>query len=243
MVRGSGLISRKGGGLMRVETIRCFDREFLSITGEAGNLEDPEAEADALFLQFTQVLEAYGLSLENTIRSRIWAADGEARTACSEARSRTLKGLARAATSSYIAPAHLTKGGRVAMDLIAICPSGNKAKVVIEQKPPQGVIKWLTVGELLVLPGMSCNDGGSFESQAEDILGRITTCLANAGSRWSDVVEITFVCQSGIQQQDIFLAFHKETKEVPLRMVLLPAEGYSRPGKFLEIEVMAIKLS
>ena len=228
---------------MRVETIHWLDREFLSIAGEAMDLGNPEAEADALFSQFTQVLEGYGLSLENTIRSRIWAADAEARTACSAARSRTLTGSARAATSSYIAPSHLTKGSRVAMDLIALCLSGNNAKVVMEEKPPQGVIKWLTVGELLVLPGMSCNDGGSFESQAENILGRITTCLAKASSRWSDVVEVTFVYQDGIQQRDIFSAFHKKTKEVPPRMVLLPAEGYSRPGKFLEIETMAMKLS
>ena len=94
-----------------------------------------------------------------------------------------------------------------------------------------------------MLPGMSCNDGGSFESQAENILGRITTCLAEASSRWADVVEVTFVYQDGIQQRDIFSAFHKKTKEVPPRMVLLPVEGYSRPEKFLEIETMAMKSS
>jgi len=226
---------------MRVETIRWLDLELLSISGEAMVSGDPEAEAEALFSEFSQVMESYGLSLENTIRSRIWAADAEARTACSEVRSRTLKGTARAATSSYIAPAHLTEGNRVAMDLIAIFAPTNEAKVVIEQNPLKGVINWLTVGSLLVLPGMSCNDGGSFGSQADDILGRITTSLTNAGSRWSDVIEVTFVYQEGIQQEDVLLAFRKETKEVPSRLVLLPAKEYSRPGKFLEIETMAMK--
>lgn len=228
---------------MRVETNYWLGREFLSIAGEARETGDPEAEADALFARFAEVLAARGLSLDNTIRSRIWAADSEARTACSAVRTRTLSGPARAATSSYIAPAHLDSAARIAMDLIALHPAPGEEKTVTEQDPPQGVIKWLTVGDLLVLPGMSCNEGGSFEQQAEDILGRISACLNEAGSRWSDVCEVTFVYEHGVGHHDIFAAFRRETEGMPPHVALLPTEGYSRPGKLLEIETMAIMMS
>ncbi len=225
---------------MRIEASCWLGLDFLSISGEAPEMGNPEAEADALFAQFAEVLAAHGLGLENTIRSRIWAADAEARTACSASRTRTLSGSARAATSSYIAPAHLDSAARVAMDLIALNPAPGEAKTVTEQDPPQGVIKYLTVGALLVLPGMSCNQGGSFEDQAEDILGRVTARLGDAGCGWSEVCEVTFVHEQDIQHHDIIAALHRETGETPSLMSLLPAEGYSRPGKLLEIETMAI---
>ena len=143
---------------MRIETSYWLGREFLSISGEGPEIGDPEAEADALFASFDEVLAAHGLSLDNTIRSRIWGADSDARTACSTARARTLSGRARAATSSYVAPAHFNSATRVAMDLVALLPLPGEEKTVTEQDPPKGVIKWLAVGELLVLPGMSCNE-------------------------------------------------------------------------------------
>ncbi len=225
---------------MRIEIIHRLGREFLSIAGEAPELGDPEAEADALFSRFGEVLSAHGLGLENTIRSRIWAADSEARTACSAARTRTLSGPARAATSSYIAPDHLDSAARVAMDLIALHPAPGEEKTVTEQDPPHTVIKRLTVGALLVLPGMSCHEGGPIENQAKDILGRITVCLGEAGSGWSDVCDVTFVHERSVRHHDIFAAFRRETEEMPAHMALLPAEGYSRQGPLLEIETMAI---
>ncbi len=225
---------------MRIESTRCLGREFLSINGEAPERGDPGEEADALFTRFAEVLAAHGLGLENTIRSRIWGADSEARTACSAARTRTLTGPARAATSSYIAPAHLDSAARVAMDLIALRPAPGEVKTVTEQDPPQGVIKWLTVGDLLVLPGMSCNEGGSFENQAEEILGRITASLGEAGCGWSDVCQITFVHEHSVPHDDILAAFGRESEQMPPHVALLPAQGYSRPGKLLEIEATAI---
>jgi enamine deaminase RidA (YjgF/YER057c/UK114 family) len=225
---------------MRIETNHWLGREFLSIAGEAPETGDPEADSDALFARFAEVLAAHGLGLENTIRSRIWAADSEARTACSAARTRTLSGPARAATSSYIAPDHLDSDTRVAMDLIALHPAPGEEKTVTEQNPPQRVIGWMTVGDFLVLPGMSCHEGGPIENQAAEILGRITACLGEAGSGWSDVCEVTFVHERSVQHDDILAAFRRETEEMPPHVALLPAEGYSRQGPLLEIETMAI---
>ena len=225
---------------MRIETSHWLGREFLSIIGEGPEIGDPEAESDALFARFGEELAAHGLSLNDTIRSRIWGADSDARTACSTVRTRTLSGPARAATSSYIAPAHFDSGARVAMDLIALRPLPGEEKIVTEQDPPKGVIKYLTVGELLVLPGMTCNEGGSFEHQAADILGRITMCLREAGCGWSEVCDVTLVHEHGVQHSNIHASLRKETEDMPPRLTLLPAEGYSRPGKLLEIETMAI---
>ena len=225
---------------MRIETNHWLSREFLAIFGEAPETGDPEADADALFARFGEVLAAHGLGLENTIRSRIWAADSEARTACSASRTRTLSGPARAATSSYIAPDHLDSVARVGMDLIALYPASGEEKTVTEQDPPHTVIKRLTVDDLLVLPGMSCHEGGPIESQAAEILGRITACLGEAGSGWSDVCEVTFVHERSVRHDDIFAAFRRETEEMPAHISLLPAEGYSRQGPLLEIETMAI---
>src|SRR5207237_7902566 len=102
--------------------------------GHAG-LSVPEQAGD-LFRRFDDELRGLGLSLDNTVRSRLWGRDRAARDDGSRERVATLIGAARSASSSYISPSHFDSDGSVALDLWAMRPSHpSMAKPPTEYEP------------------------------------------------------------------------------------------------------------
>ena len=90
---------------------------YLGLEGKAG--EALEQQSKALFARAGHELRSLDLTLErNVVRTRVFGRTREARNAVSETRSKTFIGDARAATSSFIAPAHFESGADVALDLL-----------------------------------------------------------------------------------------------------------------------------
>jgi hypothetical protein len=91
---------------------------YLGLEGKAG--EPLEQQSQALFARAGHELRSFGLSLDkNVVRTRVFGRTREARNAVSDRRAKTFSGPARAATSSFIAPAHFESGADVARDLYA----------------------------------------------------------------------------------------------------------------------------
>ena len=80
-------------------------------------------EAQQIFQRFDEELRGHGLSLANTVRSRLWGRDRESRDLGSTERVSALSGKARSASSSYICPGHFDSNAKVAVDLIATRPA------------------------------------------------------------------------------------------------------------------------
>src|SRR5215470_16684984 len=70
-------------------------REFIELSGEAQAAASVEQETNNLFQRFEQELKGHGLSLQNTVRTRAWGKDREARTLATAARSKILTGDAK----------------------------------------------------------------------------------------------------------------------------------------------------
>ena len=51
--------------------------EFIELSGEARLATSIEEETVSLFQSFEQELKAHGLSLENTVRTRLWGKTGK----------------------------------------------------------------------------------------------------------------------------------------------------------------------
>ncbi|MEK7209889.1 MAG: hypothetical protein AAB070_00560, partial [Candidatus Binatota bacterium] len=129
---------------MRKKIFHWLGREFvaLSCEGKAG-LATKEQSQD-IFRRFDEELRLMGLSLENTVRTRLWGRDRQSRNLGSDQRIRVLSGKARSASSSYIAPGHFDSEARVGLDLLAMRPSRpGLEKTLKEYDPPIVPLRYL----------------------------------------------------------------------------------------------------
>ena len=134
---------------MRERIFQWLDHEFITLSaeGHTGKAEDQAKEA---FGQLEDRLRARGLSLGNTVRTRLWGRDRESRDLGSKVRSSTLTGPARSVSSSYISPDHFeSPSGLVAVDLLAMFPSQPGAeKRLVEYEPPIVPLRYLVCGSI-----------------------------------------------------------------------------------------------
>ena len=84
---------------MRVGVSNWLGMEFVELSAEAEPGTSARSETDSLFAAFADVLGNHGLTLADSLRSRLFGRDRAARDDASEVRRETLAGPARAATS------------------------------------------------------------------------------------------------------------------------------------------------
>jgi len=212
---------------------------YLALEGEAD--EPIEQQSKALFARAGQELRSFELSLDqNVVRTRVFGRTREARNAVSDTRAKTFSGSARAASSSFIAPAHFESGADVALDLYAMSPPGRGiARNVVEHQPQQTFIRFLTWGPMVFLAGMTCEEFPTLKQQYEDILPRAGKLLQEAGCDWRNVIGISFFLHKD-HDPDALLTGIAKTVPVSLDNAEVEfVEGFSRPGKLVEIEITA----
>jgi enamine deaminase RidA (YjgF/YER057c/UK114 family) len=212
---------------------------YLGLEGEPGR-PLPQQSAD-LFARGGAELAAFGLSLlRNTVRTRIFGRSSAARTAGSNARAQALLGRSRAAGSSYVSVPHFSSAADVGLDVFAMAaPAGNPPRRVTEHEPEQSFIRHLVWGPMVFLAGMTCETQPTVQAQCADILPRAGALLAETGCDWRNVVRLSFFLQRD-QDADALLAGVAALAPVPLEHAEIEfVEGFSRPGKLIEIEVTA----
>jgi len=226
---------------MRSTVFPWLGKEFVTISGE-GSAGLPADKATRELLQrFEAELKTWGLSLEHTVRSRLWGRDGEARDLGSRERVAVLAGKARSASSSYIAPGHFDSQGSVALDLLALRPSSPSAeKTLREYDPPIVPLRYLVYDSVVVLSGVTW-EHDDLEAQLGNILPRIGGSLSDAGSSWRKAVRMScFLHRSQkLEHLKAGLAHHLGA-DLPSQAEYTLVDGYSAPGKFIEIEVTAV---
>jgi enamine deaminase RidA (YjgF/YER057c/UK114 family) len=214
-------------------------KEFIELSGEAKPAASATVEAREIFGRFDQQLRAHGLSLDNTVRSRLWGRDRQSRDLGSNERVKILSGKARSASSSYIAPDHFDSPAKVAMDLIAMRPTDQSAaKRIVEYNPPIVPIRFLVYENVVVLSGVT-TVLPTLEAQFENILPRIQGSLSDAGSSWEKVARVSFYLHRSQTIDNLKQLFERHVKaELPQKQYCF-VDGYSSEGKFCEVEVTA----
>jgi enamine deaminase RidA (YjgF/YER057c/UK114 family) len=228
---------------MQESTVNWLGQEFLFLSADAPVTGNAAKDTQALFASFERVLGRHGLSLADSLRSRLYGCDRAARDAASEVRSAVLAGPARCATSSYIAPDRLMAGTRVAMDLIAGRSGDKTVKAIRENDPPRTPCRYLTWGPLVVLSGQTCTDPTLEAQVLGDILPRITTYLNEAGSGWDRVAEANCFLHEEETPARMRELFIQHAGCLPPRFACHRVAGYSAPGKRVEIEISATRNS
>ena len=232
---------------MRTTLYPSLGHEFIAVSGESRpGLPLGEATRD-LFAHFNTALQAHGLSLEDTVRTRLWGRSWAARDDGSRERVQVLTGKARSASSSYIAPSHFDSEGAVAVDLWAM--RGAAQKTVKEYDPPIVPPRYITTGGIVFLSGVTW-ETGNLDEQLDAILPRITASLQDAGASWASVVKLScFLHRSQTVQAlrtGILRVLGAERGqlfggETPAEVEYSFVDGYSSPGKLIEIETTAVR--
>ena len=228
---------------MKTGVLDWLGFEFIELTGEAAPTGTPEQQARGLFERFRETLAGHGLTLADTVRSRLFATDRASRDAASNVRAEVLSGPARAATSSYIAPKLFASKAAVAMDLIAVRPRTHVEKKIRENDPPRTPPRYLTYGPLMVLSGQTAVLPNLEIQVTTNILPRITEYLAEAGSGWDQVGQVSCYLHAEETAEHMRALFRKMVPVMPPRFEVRFVEGYSAEGKRVEIEVTATRRS
>lgn len=227
---------------MRKLVFEWLEREFVELNGEGRSGLGAAEQTRDLFDRFNAELRGLGLSLDHTVRTRLWGRDRASRDEGSRERVAVLAGAARSATSSYISPSHFDSEASVALDLWAMRPTSPAlAKALVEYDPPIVPLRYLVWEQVVVLSGVTAVLP-TLADQVADILPRIEESLSNAGSSWEQVARMSCFLHRG-QSVD-------ELKDLLARAVDVRfpsfevgfADGYSSEGKLVEIEITASTL-
>jgi enamine deaminase RidA (YjgF/YER057c/UK114 family) len=215
-------------------------REFVELSAEAPSAAAVKEETTALFQNFGQELKAHGFSLENTVRTRLWGRDKEARNLGTAARSKILAVSAKAASSSYVSPQRFDSDAKVAVDLLAMKPSRADAeRRPVEFQPPRNYLCYLRYDSLAFLSGYT-SDAETLEDQLPQVINAVAGGLTVAGTRWDKLVKVS-------------LFLHRSQRLETLKNLLgkgppLPAncqiefgfvDGYAGEKSLLEVEATA----
>jgi enamine deaminase RidA (YjgF/YER057c/UK114 family) len=221
------------------KTISWLGKEFIELCGEARPAATAALEAEEIFRRFDDELKAHGLTLENTVRSRLWGKDRESRDLGSRERVRALSGKARSASSSYIAPALFDTEARIAADLIALRPSRTDLqKRVVEYDPPIVPIRFLVYDNVVFLSGVT-TVLPTLDEQFDNILPRITASLSDAGSSWNRVARVSFYVHRSQTIDKVKSLFAARVQASVPEQEYCFVDGYSSVGKLCEVEVTA----
>jgi enamine deaminase RidA (YjgF/YER057c/UK114 family) len=214
-------------------------KEFVALSAEAKSGAPATEQARELFQRFDRELRSMGLSLDHTVRSRLWGRDRESRNLGSNERVEILSDKARSASSSYIALDRFDSSASVALDLLVMRPSqANAEKILKEYDPPIVPLRYLIYDSVVVLSGVTAVLP-RLEAQMADILPRIASSLADAGSSWDRVVKVSFYLHRSQQVENLRTLFRKTVAaEIP-QMEYSFVDGYSAEGKLIEIETTA----
>ncbi|MGE5215599.1 MAG: hypothetical protein ACM3SP_01205 [Chloroflexota bacterium] len=225
---------------MRKKIFTWLGKEFIELSGEAKVAANAAIETDELFQRFDNELKAHGLSLDNTVRSRLWGRDRQSRDLGSVERVKILSGKARSASSSYIAPGNFDSSARIALDLLAMRPSvASAAKRVVEYEPPIAPIRFLVYDSVVVLSGVT-TVLPTLAEQFDNIFPRIAGSLNDAGSSWDKAARVSFYLHRSQSIDNLKTLF---ARHVTIRIPQLEycfVDGYSSEGKFCEVEVTAM---
>lgn len=225
---------------MRKTIFSWLDREFILLSGEARESGSAEQQTNGLFERFETELRASNLSLENTVRTRIFGADKEARELATHARAEILSGKRKAASSSYISASHFDSNARVALDLLAMRPSlPGAAREPVDFEPPRTYISQLRYDSVAFVSGFTSELEG-LEAQLPAVLADIDDALKAASTSWRHVARLS-VYVSRTQNLEVLKNLLREANRLDLSKTEFEfVDGFARDKGLLEAEPTAL---
>src|SRR5215208_5363809 len=225
---------------MKLTLVSWLGREFVRLYDEGTpGVGAADATRDLLG-RYDAALRPQGLSLDDTVRTRLFTRDRRGRDEGSVVRREMLTGPARSASSSFIAPARLTSDAAVALELVALRPSQpGAAKATQEYEPARAPLRYQVYDGLVFLSGVT-SARPTLPEQVAEALAEIGESLARAGSGWERAVLLTCF----LDQRQSLAALQQLLRPAIGIAATLPleyehVEGFAGEQGLVEIEVTA----
>jgi enamine deaminase RidA (YjgF/YER057c/UK114 family) len=219
------------------EWSRIDGRRLFTICASTPSDGDVAHETERCIDAALEGIKAAGLRLEHVVRSRLFTRDAQGRQQASDVRRVRLGGALRGASSSFWDPARLASDARVRIELTAM-ELTEGAKEVVEYAPPLAPPKYVRLGGLVFLSGITDTTPG-LAAQVPAIRAAVGASLAHAGTDLR-----------AARLMSVFLAREEDPRaalaligdmfpEARCPVTLTQVGGYSAPEKRIEIEVTA----
>jgi enamine deaminase RidA (YjgF/YER057c/UK114 family) len=221
---------------MLAKLVTAHGHRFVHLSAESEPFLDGSLAFRNIVERFERELLAFGLSLDDTVYTRLWGRTAADRQAASDERRRLLAGKRRGASSSYIAPGHFASEAVVAVDLIAMHGAAAK-KTIVEYEPPIAPPLYVAVDDMVFLSGL-CLVEPTLEDAVPKTLAQLGDFMKRAGVGWDNAIEIA----SYLNRERDTAAYERLLAPavrdgVPTELVLV--DGHAVPGAHVEIEVTA----
>ena len=225
---------------MRVKVFHWLDKEFVALSCEGKTATTAGEEMREVLKRFDAALRGLNLSLDDTVRTRLWARDKDSRRLASTERLEVLSGKARSSSSSFIAPQHFDSDANVALDLLAMRPSkAGAGKILKEYDPPVSPLRSLRYDDIVFLSGVT-SALPTLSDQVSDAIEHIRNSLTDAGSSWDRAVKVSFLLHRNRKLADLKEAFTNTVKVKIPQMEFSFVDGYAGERNLIEIEVTAL---
>jgi enamine deaminase RidA (YjgF/YER057c/UK114 family) len=225
--------------IMETRIFSWLGREFVEICGEAqagGSVESAMAE---LFEKFANALTPLGLSLDNTVRIRVFGRDRQGRTDATVGRSKILSGSRRAASSSFISQAWFDSAGAGGLELLAMQRLNSSAqRHPVDFEPARNYLCYLEYDSVLFFSGFT-SDAVTLEQQVRDVLTTLDGAFAKAKTDWSKVVKLSLLLQRGSNVDSVRQVLSQANRLTAPEIEFTFVDGFAGEKYLLEIEATA----
>jgi len=171
---------------MQVRLFTWLGREFVEIVGEGQDGLAADLATEQLFRRFETELQSHGLSLEDTVRIRVWGRDKSERTLATAMRSKILTGQRKAASSSFISQQWFDSDAAAGLELLAMKPMNSGAeRRPVEFEPPRNYLCYLRYDSVVYYSGYT-SSADTLEDQVAEVLKTISGARAISGALTQD---------------------------------------------------------
>ncbi len=226
--------------IMKTTLFNWLGREFVEIIGEGKAGAPPEIAANELFQQFEAELKSHGLSLDNTARIRVWGRDRDARTLATAARSKTLTGNRKAASSSFISREWFDSDATAGLELLAMRPIGPAAeRRPVDFEPARNYLCYLRYDSWLFYSGFT-SDVPTLDEQVPDVLRTLANAFAVSGASWSKVVKLSMLLDRTQKLETLRNLLAQEPQSNIPEVEVIFVDGFAGEKYLIEIEATAL---
>ena len=229
--------------IMEAKIFSWLGREFVEICGESQAGASVETAMAELFQKFADGLTPLGLSLDNTVRIRVFGRDRQGRTDATLSRSKILSGSRRAASSSFISQAWFDSAGAGGLELLAMRPLSSSAqRHPVDFEPPRNYLCYLEYDSVLFFSGFT-SEAVNLDQQLCDVLITLDGAFAKAKTDWSKVVKLTLLLQRGSNIDSVKQVLAQANRLTVPEIEFTFVDGFAGEKYLLEIEATATVLN
>jgi len=225
---------------VKVKLFNWLGRDFIEIAAEGKPVLSADIATAQLLEKFDMELHTYGLSLDDTVRIRVWGRDRDARALATAARSKILTGQRKAASSSFISQQWFDSDASAGLELLAMKPMNSGAdRRPVEFEPARNYLCYLRYDAVLFFSGFT-SVAATLAEQVPDVIRALSNAFAVAGTGWSKVVKLSVFLQRSQKVDTVMDLLAKGPRPNVPEVEFIYVDGFAGEKYLVEIEATAL---